>query len=219
MNYLLGSGRYNVSAEWHNIWGKNWPSVLPSNISILQVGSKGFDALENTNLISVRGNLGHVGDLLNGTKPHAFCGWSAGLIQLAMTAYCAELDLIYKEQDCLAFGPWVEQMYADMGDGNMVFGGKMKTAPFMPSAQSLILIRHKFIPDFIWRYLGMGPDGHYNNLPEHKFGKMLAQEPNHFRTLSFGYDRERPINFDAPVWYAQKFTQKELDELKRRKMI
>ena len=218
MKFLLGTGRYKVRLEWDRIFWDNAPSHEHMKAhAVIEVADGSADSYDN--MISLEGNLGHVGDLLNGTKPHAFCGWSAGLMQLAMTAYCGELDLIYKEQDCLAFGPWVEQMYKDMGDGNMVFGGKMKTAPYMPAAQSLILIRHKFIPDFIWRYLGMGPDGDINNLPEHKFGRMLEQEPHHFRTLSFGYDRERPINFDAPVWYAQKFTPAELAELKKRGMI
>lgn len=217
MKYLLGTGRYNVSEAWSKIWDYNDPDIEPSEIALIEVGSKSLRA--GYNEFITEGNLGHVGDLLNGAKPHAFCGWSAAFIQLAMAAYCAELDFIYKEQDCLAFGPWVETMYRDIGDGGMVFGGKMKTAPYMPCAQSLVLIKHEFIPHFVWRYLGMGRDGVENNLPEHKFAAMLNSEPHHFKTLSFGYDRERPIDFDAKVWYAQKFTQKELDELKRRKMI
>lgn len=221
MKYLLGTGRYKVDAHWealwmhHNIKGAN---PKPSGLMKLEVGVDEWRVLDN-NRISIGANLGHVGDLLNGTKPHQFCGWSAGAIALAMLAYNSELDFVYLEQDALAFGPWVEQMYADMGDGNMVFGGQMKSAPYMPSAQSLFLIRHSFIPHFVWRYLGMGPDGDVNNLPETKFARMLANEPHHFRALSFGVDRERPLPYDAKVFYGQKFTQKELDELKRRKLI
>jgi hypothetical protein len=68
-------------------------------------------------------------------------------------------------------------------------------------------------------YLGMGQDGDPNNLPEHKFSRMRDENPSYIKSLSFGYDRERPIDFNAPVWYAQKFSKHEIEELMRRKMI
>jgi hypothetical protein len=165
------------------------------------------------------GNLGHGGALLSGEKKHLLCGWSAAVLSLAMMAYCNDSDFIYKEQDCLAFGPWVEQMYADMGDKNMVFGRAMKSSPYMPCAQSLFLIRHKFIPEFVKNYIALGTDAQIDNLPEHKFVKLESSSPNDYARLSFGYDRERPINYNDRVFYAQKLTLHEMHELSSRKLI
>lgn len=216
MKYLLGTGRHKVSPEWEEIWRSNIPPSI-EQFACIRVGCT--DRTAASNYIDLVGNLGHVGDLLNGSKPYEFCGWSSTVLALAMIAYSGECDLLYKEQDCLAFGPWVEQMYADMGDGDMVFGRKMNGPPWMPSAQSLFLIRHGFIPQFVSRYLAMGKDGDYANLPETKFANLEGLFPGRIRRLSFGYDRERPINFDDPVWYAQKFSPAELEELKRRNLI
>ena len=85
-------------------------------------------------------------------------GWSASVLALAMVAYNDEADFLYTEADCLAFGPWVAQMYTDLGDGDIVFGGPMKSEPWMPRAQSLFLVRHKAIPLFVAKYLTMGND-------------------------------------------------------------
>src|SRR5690606_28699715 len=142
------------------------------------------------NRINLAGNLGHVGDLIHGAKPHKICGWGASVCALAMIAYCAELDFIYKEQDCLAFGPCVSQMYQAMGDANMVFGRRMTTKPNMPCAQSLFLIRHKFIPNFVADYLSLGDESDKANTPEAKFVKIESLHPGKVRRLSFGYDRE-----------------------------
>lgn len=217
MKYLLGTGRHKVNSEWHAIWQDNRPDIKPFGWACIEVGANYWFTQPNTTFLS--GNLGHVGDLLNGSKPYDFCGWSSGVLALAMIAYSNESDFLYKEQDCLAFGPWVEQMYADMGDGDMVFGRKMQGPPYMPCAQSLFLVRHSFIPHFVGQYLYMGSDKIETNLPEHKFQKLEDNNPGRIRRLSFGYDRERPINFDDKVWYAQKFTHQELEELKKRKLV
>jgi len=222
MNYILGTGRFNVSREWERIWRQHNLSNLtgrPNAVVKLEVGANPNGPID-VNRICVPGNLGHVGDLLNKSKPHDFCGWSAGVIALAMIAYSGEADLLYLEQDALAFGPWVSQVYKDLGDGDMVFGRKMTSPPFMACGQSLFLIRHRFIPEFVSRYLAMGPDGDPANLPETKFQKLEdALGTARIRRLSFGYDRERPINFSDPVFYAQKLTPDELRELSGKNLL
>lgn len=226
---LIGTGLYDQSkvSSFFGTWVNNTDKYMPSGEAHLITR---IACLSNNDtmplaewgrvqMIQIPGNLGHVGDLLNGSKKYEFCGWSSAVLALAMIAYCDESDFIYKEQDCLAFGPWVEQLYADMGDGNMVFGGQMKSSPWMPTAQSLFLVRHSFIPHFIWRYLNQGTDNDVNNLPEHKFAKMLANEPHHFRKLSFGVDRERPIPWEDKVFYVQKLCNQELIGLRNRGLL
>lgn len=222
MNYLIGTGAYKVGWDWGHIWySRVQPYIQGDSILCFSDRESRFILHDHdAPWVRLDQNLGHVGDLLSGAKKNDFCGWSATVLGLAMTAYASGQDLIYVEQDCLAFGPWVEQMYSDMGSGDMVFGRAMKSSPWMPCAQSLFLIRHSFLPHFVAQYLYMGPDGSLDNLPETKFVKLEAQNsPGRIRRLSFGYDRERPINFDDKVWYAQKFSREELDELRRRKMI
>lgn len=229
MRYMLGSGFYErpggFSHEFSVFWYSNnaRADVAPQSRVIIAVASPphGIKYPYPYEVINLQGNLGHIGELLNG-KNRMFCGWSSSLIALAMLAYTNETDLIYKEQDCLCFGNWVKQMYADMGDGGMVFGGKMNSEPYMPCAQSLILIRHSFIPEFIANYIIMGDErrlnseGKADNLPEDKFCRMRENMPEKIKALSFGVDRERPIPFDAPVWYVQQLTRDEFEELKQR---
>ena len=130
------------------------------------------------------------------------------------------LILIYKEEDCLAFGDCEDQLYTDMGDGDMAFGRRMTSEPWMECSQSLFIVRHAFIPQMVSAYLGMGKDGDVNNLGERKFQNLEARFGTHrIRRLTFGVDRERPLPFDAPVWFGQQFTNGEMEALKRRNLI
>lgn len=226
MNYLLGSGYHATpgsgQAEFASLWQANvkrFARPAPAKVVIISVGHSVYPVPRDSELletvIDLDGNLGHVGDLLNGAKQHELCGWSAAVLTLAMLAYTAELDLMVLEQDCLAFGPWVEQTYQDLGDGQVVFG----SCKLMGVAQSLFLVRHAYLPKFVSLYLGLGTDNNWQMLPEHKFHTLERLYPEEWRRLSFPFDRDRPLDYELPVWYAQKFTAEELDELKARGLI
>lgn len=223
MKYTLGTGYYK-DPEFSKIW---WERVLrsatptPDKIVCISVNGQQAPIGGNAKWLSqivLLGNLGHVGDLLKG-KERDFCGWSAAVLALAMIAYCNETDFIFLESDCLAFGPWVEQMYKDMGEADMVFGGKMEAAPFMQCAQGLFLVRHRFIPEFVSGFIRMGSDsrlsaeGKTDNLPEDKFHRLREMFPDRIKTLSFGVDRCKPIPYDSPVFYCQQITPEELQIL------
>lgn len=229
MSYLLGSGMYK-DPEFHGLWRSNnirYAVPEPSRTVVVCVAGQDLPYVNaNTSEVCLAGNLGHVGDLLSGIKPYSYCGWSMGVLSLALLAYQDESDLIYKESDCLAFGPWVKQLYADMGDGDMAFGAKMESEPFMECAQSLFIVRHGFIPKFVEFYLSLGDErskdenDHEDNLPERKFVKIEeAFGTEKIRRLSFGVDRERPLPYDDAVWYAQRFSAEELDELRNKGML
>lgn len=167
-------------------------------------------------IIELTGNLGHVGDLLNGSKPHHLCGWSAAIMALAWIAYCNESDLIYREADCLAFGPWVDKIYEDCGDAMVCFG----STDNMPCAQSLFLVKHEYIPEFTKLYLQLGTDAHDFHLPEWKFAALEKAWPEYWKRFTFGVDRARPDGWmDQRPMYVQHLTQGELEEMKRRGMI
>lgn len=229
--YLLGSGYFSTDSA-HDEFAKHWASQIialfpePQSVVIVSVGGEYPLIYEtlcenylNVEVVPFTGNLGHVGQLLSGEKKHKFCGWSATFCTLALLAYTAELDFIFLEQDCLAFGPWVDRAYLDMGDGDMVFGRKMATAPFMPCAQSLVLVRHQFIPEVVAAYLAMGTDNDHGNLPETKFLRLEEKFGDRIRRLSFGCDRERPIPYDDEVFYVQKLTPDELQTLSEKNLI
>ena len=224
MNYLLGTGYYGhpgsevTRLRWcENV--KRYAQPQPNRITTLCVGGLICPNGAHGECIDLDGNPGHVGQLLSGEKPHDFCGWSASVLALAMIAYCNETDFVYLEEDALAFGPWVQKLYEELGDGDFAFGHTMTSPPYMACSQSLFIVRHRFIPQFVATYIQLGKDGDPENLPETKFLRIEEKFPAKCRRLSFTVDRERPLPYDAPVWSAQKFTQDELAELRNRGLI
>lgn len=230
MKYLLGSSFYENGKngpEFRKAFSRTWvfnnlkADPQPSRVVVILEGGSEIGASgSNCDLIHLTGNLGHVGQLLSGEKKYEFSGWSASMAALAMLAYVDEADFLYKEEDCLAFGPWVKRMYEDMGTGDMVFGHRHTSPPWMPASQSLFLVRHSFIPKFVGTYLLMGKDGDLSNLGEQKFvniERIFGKEK--IKRLSFGVDRERPLPCNNEVWYGQQFTQNEMDNLKTKGLI
>lgn len=221
---LLGSGYYDDGSGWaswyhSNIWLPCALRYSPNKaIKIIAVGGSVPAIGEISAFVRLAGNLGHIHNTLGKTEPrkdHRFCGWSATLIALAMLAYNDEADLLFMEQDCVAFGPIVSKMYEELGDGGMIFGGS-KT---MPCAQSLILIKHEFIPEFVIAYMTGADERRLGDLPEMRFRKMMQRMPGKVRQFSFGVDRDRPLPIGAPVWYAQKLAREELLALREAGII
>ncbi len=230
MRFLLGTsffigGPRNVR-DLSDYWMRNLNRIDVQPAATVVIGEGGSfpmsccKSTDRLTFIPLSGDLGNWQDVMTGKKANAHSGWSASVMTLAMLAYMNESDLIFKESDCLAFGPWVQQMYADLGDGDIVFGPKMKSAPWMACAQSLFLVRHSFIPQFVAYLLNRGPEKSEMELGEQRFAQMASKLPKaKVRYLSFPGDRERPIQWDAPVQYFQQPTQAELDEAQRRGLI
>lgn len=214
MNYIVGSG-YHYRSDWdrdfYTIWRNNTEKYTHDYYIISTVRN-----VPAVNHVLCNHNVGHVGDLIKENR-EGLCGWSASVCALAMIAYNCGRDFIYKEADCLWFGDVPSQMYRDCEGKQMVFGKKMASAPYMVCAQSTLLIRHSFILDFLRAYLFLPHDK--DMLPEDKFVKLESNHPDLYGRLSFGVDRERPLPWDAEVWYAQQWNQQELDEAKSRGLI
>jgi hypothetical protein len=234
MNYLLGSGFYGgqKEREFAEIWGKclrRYLSQKPEIIVILTVGDSDvsrpawnrFSSEWNMfpQWVRLSGNNGHVGQLMGGEKTGPLCGWSAALLWLCMTAYANESDLLFYEQDVLAFGDWFGQLQKDLGDGKFIWGKKMVSEPFMHGANSIVYIRHDFLLTFVKEYIECGNESDPDRVPETKFRMIEMKYPQASRRLSFPCDRERPIPWEAPVWYAQKITDEEMDEIYRRGLL
>jgi hypothetical protein len=166
-------------------------------------------------VIYLTGDLGHVHQLIgkkNPPKDSQMSSWEAAVLTLAMIAFTNECDLIFLEQDCLAFGPWIDQLYSELGDKQMLFG----RSRCMPCAQSLFIVRHKFLLTFVEEYIQAGLN---LKMGEEKFMSLMRNRPGQIGQFSFPFDRDRPLNFDLPVFYGQKYSPHELNELKRRKLI
>lgn len=215
--YSIGSGyfcRTDAQRWFYKIWEDNtFKYASPESVFIVGGGGQLPDSptlKAKNSIISINGDIGHVGQLLSGEKPYEFSGWSITICILALCAYYNETDFIFKEQDTLCFGAWVDKMYDEIGERNVIFG-KNK---LMGCAQSIFLVKHQFIPRFVSLYLNTGGERDRNNLGEHKFMGLLNQFPNDFAQFSFGYDRDRPFDVTDSVFYVQKLTASELNELK-----
>lgn len=195
-------------------WHHNIEGISPEKVVIIStvpapVGSAGH-------WIKLEANIGHCDEmLLNGRDlfmPGCPATWMAG----AWLAYASECDLLYLEQDMLAFGPWLDQLYHDLGRKQAIFGtGKMHKG----SSTSLFLVRWNYIPEWCRDYLAEGKEDVYDRLPERKWFRMAERKPEHYARLSFGFDTDRPLDMAARVWYAQKFTIQEMAELAKRRLI
>jgi hypothetical protein len=219
-NFIIGTGYYAKRGEsWGPWFAKIWADNLkrydhPSMDRVICIGNGGCCNPykgEDIDFIGLDGNLGHIHQLIGKAKPykdHQFCGWSGAILAGALLAYANETDAVFLEQDCLAFGPWIERLYSELGDAQMIFG----KSKHMPCAQSLFLIKHNFIPDFVKYYMA-GSDRAF--IPETKFKMLIDQGKNVdvVRQFSFGCDRDRPIPMNDDVFYVQKLTPGELQGL------
>jgi hypothetical protein len=217
--YIIGSGYFqrnpgDDAEAFYKIWWKNKVKYAqPKRIVVIAAG--GHHVSPKTmrecpaDWIHLEGDLGHIHHLTGNLKPFEFSGFTMTLLSLCLLAYQDECDLLWAEQDMLAFGPFVETMYREMGDAQMTFG----TGKLMPVFQSLMLIKHWFLPHFVYRYLGCGSERDKANEGEQKHKRLFDLEPHYFKPFSFPFDRDRPLDITLPVWYAQQLTGEELTQL------
>lgn len=160
--------------------------------------------------ISLSGDLGHIGDLIGGTKTNKFAGHTPTICANAMLAYINECDFVAVEQDVLIFGDVVSAMYEEAGDRGIMIG----KSGVMPCANALMLIKHHMIPDYVSFIMGGPSDGDKDNLAEHQMARWAYRDPDRVGFYGFGYDRNRPFHMEDKVWYIQKTTPSELIQLR-----
>ena len=156
MNYLIGSGYFNnhcaaipaqeMAVAWLACIRKH-ANPPPRRIVVVTAGGHAPE-IEGADVIKCSGNIGNLSHKVAGQKNHAFAGWMPPVMITTMIAYNEELDYVFQEQDCLAFGPYVERMYADMGDGQMAIGRPLAQMG-QPATQSLFVVRHAYIWQFV----------------------------------------------------------------------
>lgn len=225
MSFLIGSGFFPnpCSALPAQELFEAWLSTInryaqPKRIVVVTAGGHCPARCSAANVVVCEGDLGNLSHKVAGKVHHDFAGWFPPMAITAMIAYNEVLDFIFIEQDCFAFGPFVERMYADMGSAQAVIGGRVHGVG-EPASQSLFLVRHAYIWQFLRDYLNEGPDDNEQCRGEKKFGRMRDRKPNEIKTLSFNVDRDRPIPWDDPVFAFQQPSRAEIDEAKRRGLI
>lgn len=217
--YLVGAG-YHESPHVKftmALWLNQIRKITQEKLVIISDSNHVFPVLNQPNVqnIIMDGNLGHAGDLLNGTKKHQFPGGPAVLMALAALAYVDEADLVYVEQDCLMFGDVISRLYAEIGDGGIIFG----RSKVMPCENCLFLLKHEFIPEFLAFYAGSPAEDTTDQICEKKFWAWEKYWPSKIKYHTISGGRDRPLPLEDKEWFAQKLTTEELAMLKERGLI
>lgn len=237
-DYIIVTGYYgDKDDEYHQklypIWLKNTifhtRKHPPKNIYVINSG--GYMPEEQRGVakwIDLDYNIGHVVDTMAGgvnAFKHGLCGWTMSTLMGALTAYSCNCDLIYKEQDCLAFGDWVPLLYSVLNNDIVMTTGRLSDDLPFRIEQSLFGMKRDFLIEFVRTYLAQkAPD--WEVVPEHKWAAMVDKEfKGRFEYLPFGYGRNRPINYDDKIFYMQHdphhrlISDEEFRELKIRELI
>lgn len=225
-NYIIGSGNHNTPGdgrlEFMQIWLENTYRFANPNLVII-VGDSGSQFPEADHHpfmpIGLNGDCGHFLRLMEGEKKHRFNGWTAAVLAMAALAYANESDLIVKEQDCLAFNSWVDLMYSEIGESGVIFG----SCGFMACEQSLFLVRHHYLTEFMRLICGEPAQNCEENLGERMFWRIEQRIPDQWKRFSMGVGRDRPIltgeDAKSKPWFAQKLNENELAWIKEANLI
>jgi|GEM_PF-1870525 len=209
--YSDGSGR---AEDFFSVWYDNTIRYSkPFRIYIINGGSVPVN-YGDCHWINLAENLGHMSQMQPGQQ---LGGWSSAVLIGCLLAYHDRADMIYKEQDCLAFGNYVERLYQDLGDKGMVTGSVNTTGEAAGLlSQSLVLTRLDFLLELVARYISLWPsDRQY--LTEQKFAEISRS--GRVAQTKMGYDRSRPVNYSDPAFYMQKITAEEMGNLRKAGLV
>lgn len=218
MNYIVVTGYWNGAfscLDWfYPIWWRNVQNLTPKPQKVFVV-AQGGHRIE-----------GAPGDWIH-LQGNAQCipgqDYPANQVVVCLGALLAWLnhtDLLYFEQDLLAFGPWMERLYREIGDKGMIMGYD-KTCPEW-GQNSLVLFKRHFLLDFVRWFLGTEPmtqERLHETQAEIKFTRFVRENPDKACFYDYGYDRERPFNIQDEVWNAQKFNDRDLIRLREAGLI
>jgi len=227
--YIIQSGFHETPGSglswFYRIWAENTLRYAPDHENVFIVASGGCRPIEPWlrpncigHWIHLQGNLGGSGNILGNKEPvlpYFMPGCPASWMVGLWLAYINECDFVYKEQDCLCFGDWVEAMYDQIGDKHAIFGN----GHIHGIATSVFMVRHKFIPEFVMAYLLAGPENMPSRIAEMKIRMLEQRYPEHFCRYDFGYDVDRPFDPTAKVFTVQKLTPDDLRLLAEHRLV
>jgi len=205
--YWADEGRTD-KADFFDLWWENTQKVSPALTVIVNAGAKCLPKEKKGLWIDCTENLGHVHHLITGEKKQKLCGWTVSTLVGALAAYNCNTDMIYKEQDCLCFGPWVDAIYkeAEEKKANMMCG----KCDLVVIEQSLVWVRYESLLDYVKLILNM-PEADKDLLPEFKYRRLI--DSGIMSYLPFPGGRNRPLPTHERCWYAQQITAEEMKSL------
>jgi len=212
--YDIGTGYCGDKIELFDAWWKNTNKYTcqgnTHNLNVVHV-----IATENPLVCipaairwhSFDKNLGHVQNMPEEQK-HG--GWWYGFMLGALMAYHDGRDFIYKEQDCFAYGNWVDKMYSY--DANVVVG---KFDHAYQIEQSLVLIKWGRIPSFIAAYMSLeGAESDATYRPELKFFEIMC-DCNDMVFMDMPFGRNRPVEVTTEPFFVQQIGPEVDQEIER----
>lgn len=225
---MMTAERAAKMPDFFHLWLENTRKYSePTDIFVINNGStimpyRGTFGNSIGKWIDLSYNFGHVHTLDHNDNPNKrFCGWSLTFIMGCMLCYSNNTDMIFKEQDCLAFGDWTKRLYEDLGTKKMLVG-KKEDANGQGLEQSLMLIKHDFLMPFCLNFMALN----YNDAgagfvrPEMKFRMLMEQLfSNEMGFMTIGYGRNPAINFDDKEFYVQQISVPTMEELFKRKLV
>ena len=218
---LIGTGFYASAEDYENklrfldIWLKNTPNqdivIVDNSVRPLQLENQ-----PRVRVVRLNNNKGHA-DTFKGQFRPQLLGVSICWLIGALIAYNEDRDFIYKEQDALCFGPWIEELYKRAGFYKLVV--QMGYALCTPARVECCLfwVDYDYIIELICKYTEIS-EGDGKTTPEEKFDHVSRLD-RRIAPISFGVGRDRPLPYDEPIWYGQRFTKEELEVLRERKLI
>lgn len=217
---LIGTGFYATAENYENqlrfldIWLANTPKhnivIIDNSVRPLVVDDP------RVRIVRLNSNKGHVDQHKGEFRPQLL-GVSICWIIGAMMAYNDDCDYVYKEQDTLCFGPWMEELYkrADFYKLVVQMGYALSTPARVECC--LFWVDYDYIIEFICKYTEIS-EGDGKITPEEKFDHISRLE-RRIAPISFGVGRDRPLPFDAPIWFGQRFSKEEMNIMRERKLI
>lgn len=205
MPLIVGTGYWKADQKCEDFFTNHWlPNTLKyPNLEKIIVINSASPPIESPDIVEW---LNLTKNPIHGTKLKEsvqFAGWSLGFIHSALYAYSCHCDYIYKEQDCLAFGNWVERMYKCC-EGKQMVTGELWSHPKRDYVieLSLMLIKYEFIMPFLTQLFAVPGTGDKVR-PEKKFLTVRDNNPDLIGTIDFGYGGNRPFKYDD-CFYIQK---------------
>ena len=207
---VMYSSKTMPAPEFFDVWWENTHKYTApeGGVTVINANSP-VPPNAKGDWINLQTNAKHVRDM-NGK--HLLGGWSVGVQVGASLAYAHGYDFVYKEQDCLAFGNWIESLQKDIHDRNLrMLIGKWVGGPYLVE-QSLMYIRWEYIPMFLSNWLSI-PQSDKSLRPELKYLSMQQQSPQDIGFMTMEGGRTRPIQESLPV-YAQQLSKEELNNIR-----
>lgn len=207
--YVIGTGYFESSQRDTDFYLKHWlPNTLkyssPDKIVVVNCASPNRKSSDIEEWIDLTINPGHTDMMRAIGDASQLGGWTIGFVLGALYAYSCKCDFVYKEQDCLAFGKWIEEARKEVSEkGKMMLVGKIPNYQQAEGTElCLVYLKYEFILPFIVELFSITrSDAHH--FCEYKFLDIM-KKTGQIGVFDFGFGGARPFDANADVFFIQK---------------